>query len=45
MVTDPARVRRSDPGDLDKCPVFDLHKLFISAETLVKFMKVAAPQA
>jgi len=36
MVTDPARVRRSDPGDPDKCPVGDLHKLFSSAETLAK---------
>jgi tryptophanyl-tRNA synthetase len=26
MVTDPARVRRTDPGDPDKCPVGDLHK-------------------
>lgn len=28
MVTDPARKRRSDPGDPDKCPVYDLHKVF-----------------
>jgi tryptophanyl-tRNA synthetase len=28
MVTDPARVRRTDPGDPDVCPVFDLHKAF-----------------
>jgi tryptophanyl-tRNA synthetase len=28
MVTDPARVRRSDPGDPDKCPVWDLHRHF-----------------
>ncbi len=28
MVTDPARVRRTDPGDPDKCPVGDLHKIF-----------------
>jgi tryptophanyl-tRNA synthetase len=28
MVTDPARKRRSDPGDPDVCPVFDLHKAF-----------------
>jgi tryptophanyl-tRNA synthetase len=33
MVTDPARVRRSDAGDPDKCPVFDLHKVFSGAET------------
>jgi tryptophanyl-tRNA synthetase len=36
MVTDPARVRRSDPGDPDKCPVGDLHKVFSIAETLAK---------
>src|SRR5215510_5554178 len=28
MVTDPARRRRSDPGNPDICPVFDLHKIF-----------------
>jgi tryptophanyl-tRNA synthetase len=28
MVTDPARKRRSDPGDPAICPVFDLHKIF-----------------
>ena len=28
MVTDPARVRRDDPGDPEVCPVFDLHKVF-----------------
>jgi tryptophanyl-tRNA synthetase len=36
MVTDPARVRRSDPGDPDKCPVGDLHKVFSAPETLAK---------
>jgi tryptophanyl-tRNA synthetase len=33
MVTDPARVRRSDPGNPDVCPVFDLHKVFSTQET------------
>ena len=28
MVTDPARKRRSDPGNPEVCPVFDLHKIF-----------------
>jgi tryptophanyl-tRNA synthetase len=28
MVTDPARKRRTDPGDPDRCPVFDLHRAF-----------------
>jgi tryptophanyl-tRNA synthetase len=36
MVTDPARVRRSDPGDPDKCPVGDLHKVFSTPQTLAK---------
>ncbi|HTD21696.1 MAG TPA: tryptophan--tRNA ligase [Terriglobales bacterium] len=36
MVTDPARVRRTDPGNPDVCPVGDLHKIFSSAETLDK---------
>jgi len=36
MVTDPARVRRTDKGDPDKCPVGDLHKIFSSTETMAK---------
>jgi tryptophanyl-tRNA synthetase len=28
MTTDPARERRTDPGEPDKCPVWDLHKFF-----------------
>jgi tryptophanyl-tRNA synthetase len=36
MVTDPARIRRTDPGDPDKCPVGDLHKVFSTQETLAK---------
>jgi tryptophanyl-tRNA synthetase len=36
MVTDPARIRRKDPGNPDKCPVGDLHKIFSSRETLAK---------
>jgi tryptophanyl-tRNA synthetase len=36
MVTDPARVRRTDRGDPDKCPVGDLHKVFSTPETLAK---------
>jgi tryptophanyl-tRNA synthetase len=34
MVTDPARIRRKDPGNPDVCPVGDLHKVFSSAETM-----------
>ncbi len=33
MVTDPARIRRTDPGNPDVCPVFDLHKVFSSEQT------------
>jgi tryptophanyl-tRNA synthetase len=33
MVTDPARVRRTDPGNPDVCPVGDLHKIFSNKET------------
>jgi tryptophanyl-tRNA synthetase len=36
MVTDPARIRRTDPGNPDKCPVGDLHKIFSSQETIAK---------
>lgn len=30
MMTDPARKRRSDPGDPDVCPVFDFHRIYSS---------------
>jgi len=36
MVTDPARLRRTDPGNPDVCPVGDLHKIFSSKDTLAK---------
>lgn len=32
MITDPARERRTDPGDPEKCPVWDLHKVFNNDE-------------
>ncbi|MDR3229939.1 MAG: tryptophan--tRNA ligase [Synergistaceae bacterium] len=28
MITDPAREKRTDPGDPDKCPVWDIQKVF-----------------
>lgn len=34
MMTDPARERRSDPGNPDLCPVFDYHKVFSEQEKL-----------
>lgn len=36
MVTDPARVRRTDPGNPDICPVGDLHKIFSDANMIAK---------
>jgi tryptophanyl-tRNA synthetase len=36
MVTDPARVRRTDPGNPDVCPVGDLHKIFSDRATVTK---------
>ena len=33
-MTDPARKRRTDPGDPDVCPVFGLHKIFSAQETI-----------
>jgi tryptophanyl-tRNA synthetase len=33
MPTDPARVRRTDPGDPAKCPVWQLHEVYSNEET------------
>ncbi len=33
MPTDPARVRRTDPGDPDKCPVWQLHLVYSGEDT------------
>jgi tryptophanyl-tRNA synthetase len=33
MPTDPARVRRSDPGNPEHCPVWDLHKVYSEQST------------
>ena len=33
MQTDPARVRRSDPGNPEKCPVWGLHQIYSGKET------------
>jgi tryptophanyl-tRNA synthetase len=33
MPTDPARVKRTDPGEPEKCPVWPLHKVYSSEET------------
>jgi tryptophanyl-tRNA synthetase len=34
MVTDPARVRRHDPGNPEVCPVYDFHKIFSPAPVI-----------
>jgi len=34
MVTDPARIKRSDPGNPDVCNVFSMHKVFSSKEEI-----------
>jgi tryptophanyl-tRNA synthetase len=34
MTTDPARVRRSDPGEPEKCPAFQLHKIYCTPEEI-----------
>ncbi|HZW35798.1 MAG TPA: tryptophan--tRNA ligase, partial [Candidatus Deferrimicrobiaceae bacterium] len=36
MVTDPARVRRTDPGNPEICNVFSYHKIFSDEETIQK---------
>ncbi len=33
MTTDPARVRRTDPGDPEKCPVWQFHLVYSDATT------------
>jgi len=33
MMTDPARARRTDPGNPEKCPVWDFHKVYSDAAT------------
>ena len=38
MPTDPARVRRTDPGDPEKCPVWELHKVY-SDETVRQWVQ------
>lgn len=34
MASDPARVKKTDPGNPDICPVFEFHKLFSTPETI-----------
>jgi len=39
MVTDPARVRRTDPGNPEVCPVFSLHKIYSPPDTIAEVVK------
>jgi tryptophanyl-tRNA synthetase len=34
MTTDPARARRKDPGEPEKCPAFQLHKIYCTADEI-----------
>lgn len=34
MMTDPARVRRADPGEPEKCPAFQLHKIYSTPQEI-----------
>jgi len=44
MLSDTARVRKSDPGNPEVCNVFTFHKLFSDAET-VKMVELECPRA
>ncbi|NDP60955.1 MAG: tryptophan--tRNA ligase, partial [Oxalobacteraceae bacterium] len=39
MPTDPARIRRTDPGDPEKCPVWQLHQVYTDTSTHEWVMK------
>jgi tryptophanyl-tRNA synthetase len=34
MMTDPARVKRTDPGEPEKCPAFQLHKIYCTPDEI-----------
>ena len=36
MITDPARVRRTDPGEPEKCPAFQLHKIYCTPDEIAE---------
>ena len=36
MITDPARVRRYDPGDPEKCPAFELHQIYSTPQEIAE---------
>lgn len=44
MPTDPARVKRSDPGEPEKCPVWAMHKVF-SNQTVKDWVEIGCRSA
>ena len=36
MITDPARVRRTDPGEPEKCPAFQFHKIYCTPDEITE---------
>ncbi len=44
MPTDPARVRRTDPGSPEKCPVWQLHQVY-SSEDVQSWVRVGCTSA
>ena len=44
MPTDPARVKRTDPGDPDKCPVWQWHQIY-SDDTVKKWVQTGCRSA
>ena len=45
MTTDPARIRRNDPGDPNKCPVFELHKIYNNKDNKLEEIQQACTKA
>jgi tryptophanyl-tRNA synthetase len=39
MMTDPARVKRIDPGEPEKCPAFELHKIYCTPAEIEEVSK------
>ena len=39
MMTDPARVTRKDPGEPEKCPAFNLHKIYCTPDEIAYVTK------
>lgn len=39
MMTDPARVKRTDPGEPEKCPAFQFHKIYSTAQEIDEVSK------